>query len=184
MLADIVSLDTPVPAAPVADADLTFDAPTMASSEAHEVSAEGGDTDKLAFTAPMSRPPESAVTPVPGLADATVLAEEVRANEATVFAHPAPVAAPPIAVQAPREEPKGVDLAVAKPDAALAWFETLDRRVRPLTMWVLFGLAAGVGIAEAFDSAIGSYPIFRTLVGSSRVDLQACKLEYSIVSPK
>ena len=25
---------------------------------------------------------------------------------------------------------------------------------------------------------------FMTLVGSSRVDLQACKLEYSIVSPK
>ena len=27
-------------------------------------------------------------------------------------------------------------------------------------------------------------PIFTNLVGSSRVDLQACKLEYSIVSPK
>ena len=34
------------------------------------------------------------------------------------------------------------------------------------------------------DHAGGAGALIRHLVGSSRVDLQACKLEYSIVSPK
>ena len=38
-------------------------------------------------------------------------------------------------------------------------------------LWLLVGFACGLAWAVR-------------LVGSSRVDLQACKLEYSIVSPK
>jgi len=45
-----------------------------------------------------------------------------------------------------------------------------------------------VGTTEDVGVILGKapYPVFLGcfLVGSSRVDLQACKLEYSIVSPK
>ena len=59
--------------------------------------------------------------------------------------------------------------------------------IRPMT------LVAGLLGVCAFASAQASQPtradaekdpIFKAMVGSSRVDLQACKLEYSIVSPK
>jgi len=43
-------------------------------------------------------------------------------------------------------------------------------------------LATGAGVAKALRSL--SAKITEVDVGSSRVDLQACKLEYSIVSPK
>ena len=37
-------------------------------------------------------------------------------------------------------------------------------------------------VNDGIDARAVTKPLFR--VGSSRVDLQACKLEYSIVSPK
>ena len=40
------------------------------------------------------------------------------------------------------------------------------------------------GGIELFEMDIGGYAECGLPVGSSRVDLQACKLEYSIVSPK
>ena len=48
-------------------------------------------------------------------------------------------------------------------------------------------LGTGGGVKKALPE-LGDAPFFHinsdTIVGSSRVDLQACKLEYSIVSPK
>jgi len=48
-------------------------------------------------------------------------------------------------------------------------------------LWILFNVVGGVFLYVLlyFQVFLGCF-----LVGSSRVDLQACKLEYSIVSPK
>ena len=65
-----------------------------------------------------------------------------------------------------------------------------------LSLWVLFSaalIAAGLGALHALEPGHGKTIVAAYLVGSrgtarhvgsSRVDLQACKLEYSIVSPK
>ena len=49
------------------------------------------------------------------------------------------------------------------------------------TETVAFGLD---GASYEIDLSTGNAGKLRKEVGSSRVDLQACKLEYSIVSPK
>ena len=59
--------------------------------------------------------------------------------------------------------------------AGTAEFAGFDRTVNPARIRNLHKLAADVLSQGTFDPAT---------VGSSRVDLQACKLEYSIVSPK
>ena len=53
----------------------------------------------------------------------------------------------------------------------------------PLAVMVPHILAAGPPGPTPIQNAPSSSPLVRK-VGSSRVDLQACKLEYSIVSPK
>ena len=55
------------------------------------------------------------------------------------------------------------------------------RRLTPID-WVICGVAC---IGFAFDTyELLVLTVTVQPVGSSRVDLQACKLEYSIVSPK
>ena len=49
-------------------------------------------------------------------------------------------------------------------------------------IWTIVGFRAGWGLGNALFVATALAVIVG--VGSSRVDLQACKLEYSIVSPK
>ena len=46
------------------------------------------------------------------------------------------------------------------------------------------GIPAQHGGFETFAEDLSLHLVARGHVGSSRVDLQACKLEYSIVSPK
>ena len=46
------------------------------------------------------------------------------------------------------------------------------------------GVSVRVGLPEGSASRAKAEKEGLTVVGSSRVDLQACKLEYSIVSPK
>ncbi len=172
VLADLVSLDTPLVAAAVAKDPITFDAPTE-SVPTREPPTGDADTDRMNYTAPMSRPPKSAVPPVPGGVDATLFVAnsggktELRPAaptpvEATILSD-GPVGALPKAAGA--RAPTPLPIVASKPgaDPLLGRFEALDRRVRPMRAAILFGLAVAVGAAEAFDSAIGSYPIFRTL---------------------
>ena len=66
--------------------------------------------------------------------------------------------------------------------------ELFEREMKPLYL-LAFLLTANHQDAEkcfaaAVDEALEEPALFKEWVGSSRVDLQACKLEYSIVSPK
>ena len=51
-------------------------------------------------------------------------------------------------------------------------------------MVIMDGNEAAASVAYRLSEVVAIYPITPSSVGSSRVDLQACKLEYSIVSPK
>ena len=59
--------------------------------------------------------------------------------------------------------------------------KTLEKRNFPVGRLTLLASARSVGKKLKFR---GQEIAVQELVGSSRVDLQACKLEYSIVSPK
>ena len=68
-------------------------------------------------------------------------------------------------------------------DVVQRWFDNLQTNVDGFSAYptVFFRFNAGVDLNGTFKGT----GVFRWIdVGSSRVDLQACKLEYSIVSPK
>ena len=75
---------------------------------------------------------------------------------------------------------------LAEVDAASTITGTAPRHLDSWLMSREFCRQTFVRIARQFDLAIveGDLSGSPTVVGSSRVDLQACKLEYSIVSPK
>ena len=77
----------------------------------------------------------------------------------------------------------GWDVVASAAIGARFGFVTLDRATRREIDWAL----EEVGARELARRSIGELSGGErqlVLVGSSRVDLQACKLEYSIVSPK
>ena len=67
---------------------------------------------------------------------------------------------------------------------AAAYYRT--KISRTLLFWTAFILTRPLGavVGDFFDKPVGDGGLAYSRVGSSRVDLQACKLEYSIVSPK
>jgi len=166
------------PAAPSEVVDLFASPPESLAAPAPLSVAEPVAADAMGFTAPMSAPPKSAVTPLPALAEPTVMA----VADATVMAVDSPVTAlapsptelapVPDSGSAPptrpsvRAAPMPASAAVSAPDPLRARFELVDRYTRPYRVWILLGLAAAVTIAETFDSLIGSFPIFRTLAAA------------------
>ena len=80
--------------------------------------------------------------------------------------------------------PAGVVLCLVVPALAVAYGpqNTLRSYFSAAEPSVIWELAIGGFVVACFLTSIGLWML--STVGSSRVDLQACKLEYSIVSPK